>query len=295
MAPVAAGAGLPALPGLPGSEEAERALGIRRPVYIPATHERKIRPGSWRIVSGVLSVVLFCAASCGVAGLLGHSKIESWLAGPIKTLQTPTSFDYSLVPATPTSTPGPDASYVRNPVTALGHDNANNPVHPTTHFVLAQSANGTSSTSVYLTAQVRGIPKGQQHTVWYRWYLNSEDLGLGRTLCTPSATNCTMVSFNSGDQNLYTLCVYPKPGIGMVKIYWDIPSSDSGDASNDAHLAQTVMFGIYAPTPTPGTSPSASPTSTGGTPAKGTATPTRGADLGPGPVARRETSADGGV
>ena len=64
------GAGVPALPGMPQTDEEERAIGIRRPVYIPATGEkRKKKLGTWRVVSGVVSVMLICVASCGGAAL----------------------------------------------------------------------------------------------------------------------------------------------------------------------------------------------------------------------------------
>lgn len=258
-----AGAGLPVLPGFPGTDDAERALGIRRPVYIPATHEKKVRPGTWRIASGVLSVLLFCVASCGLAGVLGHSKIESWLVGPVKSQLTPPSFDYSVVPATPTSTPGPDGKYVTNAVTARDEDSLHNPVGPTTSFTLPAT--------VHLLAQVRGVPKGQQHKVWVRWYLNNVNVGLGRVI------GSTVVVINQGDSNLHFSLNFKEPGIGMAKLYWDIPDSDSGDSPNDAYLARTVVFGLHVPTSSPTATPSATSTKAG-------------ADLGPAPVARYETT-----
>ncbi len=68
---MAGGAGLPAIPGLPQTDEEERAIGIRRPVYIPATGEkRKKKLGTWRVLSGVVSVMLFCIVSCSRRGFL---------------------------------------------------------------------------------------------------------------------------------------------------------------------------------------------------------------------------------
>jgi hypothetical protein len=263
--PMAPGsAGMPAIPGLAASDEAERALGVRRPVYIPATQDRKVkvRHGSWRVMSGVLSVLLFCTASCGLAGFLGRSKIESFLAGPIKVHLTPPAFDYSIVPPTPTATPGPDGKFITNVVTARGEDSLHNPVGPTTHFTVEQS--------IHLLGQVRGVPKGQKHSVWVRWYLNGVDLGWGRV------PGKTVASVTQGDTNLFFVITYPQPGIGMARLYWDIPNSDTGDSPNDQYLAQTVVFGIWNATPTPGVSP--------------TATPTKSADVGTAPVARRETN-----
>ena len=80
MAPMEGGAGLPALPGFPQTDEEERMLGIRRPAFIPATSEkRKKRLSSWRVISGVLSVMLACIASCAAAGILGRDRIEALL------------------------------------------------------------------------------------------------------------------------------------------------------------------------------------------------------------------------
>jgi hypothetical protein len=57
----------------------------------------------------------------------------------------------------------------------------------------------------------------------------------------------------------------------MVKIYWNKPSSDTGDAANDKYLAQTIKFAIVANSPgttTPGTG-----TPKSGTPKSGAPTP----------------------
>jgi hypothetical protein len=64
-----------ALPALP-SEEEERALGIRRPAYIPATEVRKgERPSNMRVVSGVASIMLLCVAMLGVSGFLVQRNV----------------------------------------------------------------------------------------------------------------------------------------------------------------------------------------------------------------------------
>jgi hypothetical protein len=69
-----------ALPALP-SEEEERALGIRRPAFIPATDERKgAKPGRWRVISGVLSIMVLCVSMCGVTGVLAKNNVIPWLS-----------------------------------------------------------------------------------------------------------------------------------------------------------------------------------------------------------------------
>ena len=95
------GAGVPALPGMPQTDEEERAFGIRRPVYIPATGERKRKLGTWRVTSGVLSVMLVCIASCALAGLLGRSTILGFLIGPVSSTATPVFVSTANVPVTP--------------------------------------------------------------------------------------------------------------------------------------------------------------------------------------------------
>jgi hypothetical protein len=268
---MAQGAGLPALPGVPTTEEEERAMGIRRPVYIPATHEKKVRPGSFRVISGVLSVLLLCVASCGVAGLLGRSRIESLLKGPVRTNLTPPAIDYSQVPATPTSTAGPAAKFLKSAVTSKAVDNGYNATSPTTKFMVGST--------IYVVLQVRGLPKGEPHTLSVRWYLGGTDIGV--QALSGAQTNWQI----KGDSNAYFGLVYPGAGVGQARVYWDRPASDTSNDLKDQYLAQTVTFGVYAPTPTPtpttkpGSSPSASPSKSP------TASPTTSSAVGPAPVA----------
>jgi hypothetical protein len=58
-----------ALPGFPQSDEEERAIGMRRPAYIPATEtKRKRKLSSWRIISGVLSMMVVCVIRWAAEG-----------------------------------------------------------------------------------------------------------------------------------------------------------------------------------------------------------------------------------
>src|SRR5262249_5516279 len=90
-----------AIPGMPATDEEERAMGIRRPVYIPATGERKRKPGTWRVISGVLSVMLFCATSCAAAGVFGKGILANLVNNPTTRTPTPFAIDFSGVPVTP--------------------------------------------------------------------------------------------------------------------------------------------------------------------------------------------------
>jgi hypothetical protein len=252
--PMPQGAGLPALPGQPETEEEERALGIRRPAYIPVTSDRpkrKIR--SWRVVSGVLSVMLVCIAACGATAFFGKDRLAGVLPPIIQTRLTPQVYDFSQVPVTPVSTPGPAAKYIVNVVTARSVDSNFAPIDITSHF--------PKDAAVHLVIQVRNLTAGETHTVSVRWFVNGIDTqvksGLGKT--------SVVVKDNS---NVHLALVYPTTGVGMAKIYWDRPANDTSDSNSDPSLAQIIYFAVEQPTPTPSTkgtpspSPSGSPTGT---------------------------------
>lgn len=274
MDPAAMGAGVPALPGLPGTDEEERALGIRRPVYIPAIGEkRKKKLGTWRVVSGVLSVMLVCVASCGLAGLLGRDRLTTILGGAQGVLSTPIVFNTANVPVTPVATAGPAARYVTHVISGTGVDGHGYILNSTSHF----NAGGT----VYIAISVRGVPAGQKHIVSIRWYLQGVPLDdLPGAQVSESISNSAQV---------YFALLYPGPGVGMAKIYWDRPAGDNGNSADDPALAATIYFFVQPAqsgtpgTTTPGTAPTASPTST----------PAKKASTGDMPVAWRGRVADG--
>jgi hypothetical protein len=252
--PMPQGAGLPALPGQPETEEEERALGIRRPAYIPVTSDkpkRKIR--SWRVVSGVLSVMLVCIAACGATAFFGKDRLTSVLPPIIQTKLTPAVYDFSQVPVTPVSTPGPAAKYIVNVITSRSVDANLTPIDVTSHFPV--------NSTVHIVVQVRGIPQNEQHTVSIYWYLNGIDTQVAR------GKDKTYQSITS-DHNVHFGVVYPAAGVGMARIYWDRPDNDTSDQAHDPRLAQTIYFAVEQPTPTPSTkgtpspSPSGSPTGT---------------------------------
>lgn len=235
---VAGAGGPPALPGMPLTDEEERALGIRRPVYIPATGEgHHTKPSTWRVVSGLLSIVLVMVAACGLAGIVGRPALERLLPSPLKTSLTPPAYNFSTVPATPVATPGPAHTYVQSVVTAHGVDSNYNPLNVATHF--------TENSTVYVVLTVRGIPKGQQHMLSVRWYLQGLDLNV--QAISGAQTTWTLTS----DSNAYFGLNYPAAGIGMARIYWDRPASDTSESPTDPHLAQTIIFAIEPPAPVP--------------------------------------------
>ena len=252
MAPVNVGSALPAIPGLPQTEEEERALGIRRPVYIPATgeHQRR-RISSFRVISGVLSLMLICIAGCTGVALLGKTRVEGLFGPRFSSTAQPnanSSFNFTQVPGTPAATPGAAAKFVTSATTARNVDNNFAPVDITSKF--------TVNNMVYVVLSVRNVPKSTQHTLSVRWFLNTQDVQL-----PPSAlTKKDIVQ----DSNAYFALQYPQPGLGMVKVYWDKPASDSGDGSTNQYLAQTLYFAIQPPVPT--VTPTPKVTTTPGTP-----------------------------
>jgi hypothetical protein len=240
MSPAELGAGLPVMPGIP-TEEEERLLGIRRPVYIPATgQKRRGRLGSWRVISGVLSVMLTCVAACGIGGYFGRNLLTTALRAS-GGYSTPTSLSYAHVPVTPVATPGPNTKYITSVTTSKRIDSNGHPIDVTSHFLVGDT--------VYVVVQVRNAPKGE-HTVCAQWFLNGEDI-------RPSGQKCKPIDIP--DVNVTLLLPYPQPGEGTARIFWDAPVADTDPPLNDPALAQTIYFGIYEPATPTAVPPTATP------------------------------------
>jgi hypothetical protein len=261
IAPGNLSVGTPGLPGYPDmpAEEVERLLGIRRPVYIPATgNKRKLRVGSWRVISGVLSIMVICLASCAATSFFGKKYLDG-MSQAAHINATPATIDYSVVPATPVATAGAQgvnggvgAKYVTSVTTAKRIDNSINPIGVTSHFLIGDT--------VYVVVNVRSAPQGQ-NTVCINWYLNGQYLQL-----PSSAETCKSIS--TPNQNVAFYIAYPQAAVGMARVYWDRPATDLNTGADDPALAETIVFGVYAPgvpTGVPGTptgSPSSGPTPT---------------------------------
>ncbi len=244
MAPIDGGAGLPALPGFPQTDEEERSLGIRRPVFIPATNEkRKKKLTSWRVISGVLSVMLACIATCGAAGILGRDRIQAFIGQPVKLTQTQQALDLSNVPLTPVATPGPAAKSLSQVVTALHRQGSCNPVDPASYF----HVNDLVWVFVILKQPAQG------HTISVRWFSNGTDVN-------PPSIDKTALTLGPNNAGACFSLQYPSAGKGTVKVYWDRPANDKGDDPNDQALMATINFAIVPqgyPTPTPAPPPTA--------------------------------------
>lgn len=240
------------IPGLPQTDEEERAIGMRRPAYIPATNEkRKRKLSSWRIVSGVLSMMVVCVASCAGVGFVGQQKVLSLLPAPIQNIVQPPSVDITQVPATPVSTPGPAAKNITSLVTAKNIDTSYNAVDVTSYFLV--------KSTVYAVMTIVGVSQNQANTLSCVWYLNDLNFNLhngNEKTLQPSKTT-----------NFHAMCALPynQVGVGMVRVYWNRPASDTSDSPNDPYLAQTIKFGVFnqlpgTPTPGKGTPGVGSPT-----------------------------------
>src|SRR5262249_2495468 len=144
---------------------------------------------------------------------------------------------------------------IKTVVTATGADNNHVPIGPTSHFLMTKP-NGSQSASavVSVIVYVRGIPKGEHHTISVHWYIQDADVGL-------SPTADTMHKVPADSNGLFTLA-YPQPGLGAARIFLDLPNNDTGNPTTDPHLAATIYFAIMPPnagTPTVPASKTASP------------------------------------
>ncbi|MGE5333512.1 MAG: hypothetical protein ACM3N4_02330 [Nitrososphaerota archaeon] len=249
MAPMAGSAGLPAIPGFPQTDEEERALGMRRPAYIPATNEkRKKKLSSWRVMSGVLSVMLACVAACGAAGFLGRDRIQAIIGKPVAITQTPLAIDLSGVPLTPVATPGPASKSLTQVVTARARQGNCNPVDPTSYFHVGDA--------VWVFVILKQA--APSHTISVRWFANGTDVN-------PPAQDKTTLTLGANNAGACFSLQYPSAGTGSVKVYWDRPANDTGDDPNDKALMATINFAVVPPnygTPTP--APAGTPASTAG-------------------------------
>jgi len=238
------------LPGFPATEEEERALGIRRPVYIPATgKKREKKLSSWRVISGVLSVLLVCSASLVLAGIAGQKQLAILFKGPVAAHVTAVPFSTAGVPVTPVATPGPAGKYVKNIVTAQGVDNGLFPIHPTSYF--------TPNSTVYVVFSVRGTQANSVHTLSVVWYLNGQALPLGQSGNTSKTIH--------QDSQVFFSLNYPAAGIGKAVIFFDKPANDPGTSPGDQFYAGSITFAVTPAQATPTTSKTpvkATPTAT---------------------------------
>jgi len=206
---------------------------------------------SFATVAAITLVVL----GAGIFGLMSHRTTLGPGSRPLAPGTTPAPYGCSQVPKTPVATFTPQNKLIKTVITATGADNNHVPIGPTSCFVMTKP-NGSQSASavVSVIVYVRGVPKGEHHTVSVHWYIQNVDVGL-----TPNANVIAQVT---ADANVLFTLAYPEPGWGTARIFLDLPGNDTSNPATDPHLAATINFGILPPntgTPTAPVSTTPSP------------------------------------
>ena len=223
-----------ALPALP-SEEEERALGIRRPAFIPATEERTgQRAGRWRVLSGVASIMILCVGLCGVAGFFARSNIlptiQSTLGLNTPPGLTPEVAKIPVVYQTPATlaTPAPNA---QTPISNIKSSKSASDVN-------SQLVTGPDAAlfipgdTVYITFKVDGAKANDNVSI--KWYINNLDItdSLKKTsadCCSQSITDTKPIDV------IFRLINVPSAGLGKAAVYYNNT------------LAYTVLFDVVTP------------------------------------------------
>lgn len=203
-------AGFPALP----DEElvARLAPGRKPPAFIPATRPRRpYRLGRYRIVSGVLSLMIVVLAVGGALGFWAvHSGVFAKFFGT-KTL-APFNFEYpqptvAALSGTPQPTPGDaNASKIIVKVTlAKNYTNHYDPVNITTSFKVGDTVN--------VLWQVRKAKANDVISI--KWYQDGTPI----TNIDPQNTKETISK--DGDWNGVFGLAYPSPSVGSAELYYN--------------------------------------------------------------------------
>jgi hypothetical protein len=214
------------------------ARGSTMPQAIPHTEGMRHRLGS--TVAVLLTGIIIISS----VALFQNFHAEPLIFPPASHFVTPQAYSTVGVPITPVATPGPQHAYVTNVVTADGFSTDLVPVNQTSHFTAGQE--------VFVICLVRGIAKGQRHTISIHWFFDGVDMGL------PIVNGKTSNEVTS-DQIVSFALQYPTPGLGMAKIFFDLNSTDNGDQANDPYLAAQIYFAID---PAPAATGSATPVRT---------------------------------
>ncbi len=203
-------AGFPALP----DEEivARLAPGRKPPAFIPATRPRRpYRLGRYRIVSGVLSLVIVVLAAGGGLGFLAVHSGWFQKAFGTKTL-APFNFEYpqptvAALSGTPQPTPGDaNAAKIIVKVTlAKNYTNHYDPVNITTSFKVGDTVN--------VLWQVRKAKANDVISI--KWYQDGTPI----TNIDPQNTKETISK--DGDWNGVFGLAYPTPSIGSAEVYYN--------------------------------------------------------------------------
>jgi|GEM_PF-2787590 len=230
-----------ALPALP-SEDEERAMGIRRPAFIPATEERKgPRAGRWRVISGFASIMLLCTALVLVSSLLVKNNVFPRITSVLGIAKpSPITLPVAAVPTAyrgtaPLVTPVPNAPSIISNIqssktftqTAAGQPTIDG---VTPLFIVNDNVN--------ISFKVVGAKPND--TFSSLWYLNGQDLTPSLLASKPDCCSQLIAS----DKEWYIhfwMKEISSVGLGKTVILY-----------NGVPVA-TVLFDVIAPanTPTP--------------------------------------------
>ena len=162
-------------------------------------------------LAALLAAVLVGLAGCGT-GSIGEGTTGS---------------AYSPAPGTSAVTPGPQARYLRDVVTARGVTKDNVPIDPTSTF--------QAGVPIYLVCVVQGVTPGTSHRLTIRWYLQSQQAQIDGSYSYATVTQGGPISFS---------VTYPTAGSGMARLYWDEPVADNSARTNESFLAQAIGFTV---------------------------------------------------
>jgi hypothetical protein len=202
-----------AFPMLPDEEVVARiAPGRKPPAFIPATRPRRpYRLGRYRIVSGILSLVIVVLA---VGGGLGFLAVHTGLFGKVFGAKTPAPFIFEFpqptLPAlvgTPQPTPG-DANAVKVVVkvtTAKNYTSTYDPVNITSTFKVNDTVN--------VLWQVRGAKANDVISI--KWYQDTSPI------TNLDQKNTQETISKDGNWNGVFGLAYPTPSVGAAELYYN--------------------------------------------------------------------------
>jgi hypothetical protein len=114
-----------------------------------------------------------------------------------------------------------------NPLICAGVTSQGAPVNASREFRIGQQ--------VYLVCSVTGIAEGVSHRLSVRWLLD-------RNLVQAAGAHSSALVMQNG--NVSFSMIYPSPGAGGARVYWDEPIGDNNDIPNDHFLAHTADFTV---------------------------------------------------
>jgi hypothetical protein len=177
--------------------------------------------------TAIVGAMVAASLLVGLFGTILYNRAGHDLSsptGPATVMTTPTVTPQAL----PTSIPGRAGRYVQGATTAHAVDSNFVPIDVTSRF--------HAGDRVYVVLFLRGLPKGQKHTLTVQWYLGNMQLELPGT----ATTSIVVDGSKNADQNVAFSLNYPTAGRGRATIYWDLPRT--AVAQLGPYVAQDITF-----------------------------------------------------